>query len=122
MADLDAIPRLYRGLLHALAIDEGAVGAAEVFEDEAIRADGQKFGVELRDLFVLGQAEVCASAPTDEELLYEIARRAAEDESEVAERIGTRWLPALRRRHLPKRALELTFFPELLDVRTEIGR
>lgn len=46
--------------------------------------------------------------PTDEELLHEIGRRASEDESETAERIWTRWLPALRRRHLPKRALELT--------------
>lgn len=46
--------------------------------------------------------------PTDEELLYEIGRRAMEDEGEVAERIATRWLPALRRRRLPKRALELT--------------
>lgn len=46
--------------------------------------------------------------PTDEELLYEIGRRAMEDDSEVAERVVTRWLPALRRRNLPKRALELT--------------
>ncbi len=46
--------------------------------------------------------------PTDEELLYEIGRRVQEDDGEVAERIGTRWLPALRRRRLPKRALELT--------------
>jgi HD superfamily phosphohydrolase len=46
--------------------------------------------------------------PTDEELLYEIGRRVAESDTETAERIGTRWLPALRRRHLPKRALELT--------------
>jgi len=46
--------------------------------------------------------------PTDEELLYEIGRRAQEEDGEVAERIGTRWLPALRRRRLPKRALELT--------------
>lgn len=46
--------------------------------------------------------------PTDEELLYQIGRRAAEDDSEVAERIATRWLPALRHRRLPKRALELT--------------
>lgn len=47
--------------------------------------------------------------PTDEELLYEISRRAqAEDDSEVAERLATRWLPALRQRRLPKRALELT--------------
>jgi len=46
--------------------------------------------------------------PTDEELLYEIGRRVLEHDSEMAERIGTRWLPALRRRRLPKRALELT--------------
>ncbi len=31
-----------------------------------------------------------------------------EDDGEVAERIATRWLPALRHRRLPKRALELT--------------
>lgn len=46
--------------------------------------------------------------PTDEELIYEIGRRAQEDEGDVAERIGVRWLPALRQRRLPKRALELT--------------
>jgi hypothetical protein len=46
--------------------------------------------------------------PTDEELLYEISRRAAEDDGEISERLASRWLPALRRRKLPKRALELT--------------
>jgi HD superfamily phosphohydrolase len=46
--------------------------------------------------------------PTDEELLHLIARRAHEDDGGVAERIATRWLPALRQRRLPKRALELT--------------
>ncbi len=46
--------------------------------------------------------------PTDEELLHEISRRAREADGETAERIGTRWLPALRQRRLPKRALELT--------------
>lgn len=46
--------------------------------------------------------------PTDEELLYEIGRRAHEDDSDVAERLATRWLPALRQRRLPKRAVELT--------------
>jgi HD superfamily phosphohydrolase len=46
--------------------------------------------------------------PTDEELLYEIGRRAHEDDGEIAERITSRWLPALRQRRLPKRALELT--------------
>lgn len=46
--------------------------------------------------------------PTDEELLYEIARRAQESDEEVPERLATRWIPALRQRRLPKRALELT--------------
>ncbi len=46
--------------------------------------------------------------PTDEELLYEINRRALEDDGEVAERLAQRWLPALRHRRLPKRALEVT--------------
>ncbi len=46
--------------------------------------------------------------PTDEELLYEIGRRAHEDDSDVAERLATRWLPALRHRRLPKRAFEVT--------------
>ncbi len=46
--------------------------------------------------------------PTDEQLLYEIARRAAEVDSEVAERVANRWLPALMHRRLPKRALEIT--------------
>jgi hypothetical protein len=56
--------------------------------------------------------------PTDEELLYEISRRAgerrsgelprAEPEAEVARRLARRWIPALRNRRLPKRALELT--------------
>ncbi|RMH12978.1 MAG: HD domain-containing protein [Gemmatimonadetes bacterium] len=46
--------------------------------------------------------------PTDEELLFEISRRAAVEDSEGAERIATRWLPALRARRLPKRALEMT--------------
>ena len=46
--------------------------------------------------------------PTDEELLYEIGRRVLEEDTEVSERIATRWLPTLRPRRLPKRALELT--------------
>lgn len=46
--------------------------------------------------------------PTDEELLYEIGRRVEEHDGEVAERIRTRWLPALWGRKLPKRGLELT--------------
>ena len=46
--------------------------------------------------------------PTDEELLYETARRAQASDTEVGERLATRWLPALRARRLPKRALEVT--------------
>lgn len=46
--------------------------------------------------------------PTDEELLYEISRRALESDDEIPERLATRWIPALRQRQLPKRALELT--------------
>ncbi len=46
--------------------------------------------------------------PTDEQLLYEIERRALEDDGEVAERLASRWIPALRHRRLPKRSLELT--------------
>ncbi len=46
--------------------------------------------------------------PTDEQLLYEIARRAESEDGAVAERLATRWIPALRHRRLPKRALELT--------------
>ena len=46
--------------------------------------------------------------PTDEELLHEIGRRSQKDDGEIAERIASRWLPALRQRRLPKRALELT--------------
>jgi hypothetical protein len=46
--------------------------------------------------------------PTDEELLYEIGRRARDVDSPGARRLHGRWLPALRNRHLPKRVLELT--------------
>ena len=46
--------------------------------------------------------------PTDEELLYEIDRRACESDTAAGERIATRWLPALKARRLPKRALEVT--------------
>lgn len=46
--------------------------------------------------------------PTDEELLYEIRRRAEKSDVEGAERLVSKWLPALRNRRLPKRALEFT--------------
>jgi uncharacterized protein len=53
--------------------------------------------------------------PTDEELLHDIRRRAEADGRDAVRRIGTRWIPALRTRRLPKRALELTA-PELAGV------
>jgi HD superfamily phosphohydrolase len=46
--------------------------------------------------------------PTDEQLLYEIERRAIETDTPSAHRLTKRWLPALKSRRLPKRALELT--------------
>jgi len=46
--------------------------------------------------------------PTDEELLYDIGRRAQEVDTAGAERLRTRWLPALWARRIPKRALEFT--------------
>ena len=45
--------------------------------------------------------------PTDEELLYELARRARADRGPSATRLARRWLPALRERRLPKRATEI---------------
>jgi uncharacterized protein len=52
---------------------------------------------------------------TDEELLYEIRRRASERSDPESRRIGERWIPALRNRRLPKRACEITA-PELEGV------
>jgi HD superfamily phosphohydrolase len=46
--------------------------------------------------------------PTDEELLFTIARRAENAVTEGAVRLRDRWLPALWKRRIPKRALELT--------------
>ena len=46
--------------------------------------------------------------PTDEEILFEIRNRAANGGVEGTERLLEEWLPALRHRRLPKRALELT--------------
>lgn len=45
--------------------------------------------------------------PTDEELLYELGRRAARSRDPRATRIARRWLPALRERRLPKRATDV---------------
>jgi hypothetical protein len=71
-----------------------ATGLYKRIVDEAVRGG------------LLDPAELVG--PTDEELLYEIGRRAQEDDGVVAERLATRWIPALRARKLPKRALELT--------------
>lgn len=46
--------------------------------------------------------------PTDEELLYELSRRARAGRGPVAARLERDWLPALRERRLPKRATEIT--------------
>ncbi|MDE2975592.1 MAG: HD domain-containing protein [Gemmatimonadota bacterium] len=46
--------------------------------------------------------------PTDEELLYELARRARAGRGPSATRLFRRWLPALRERRLPKRATEIS--------------
>ena len=46
--------------------------------------------------------------PTDEELLYELGRRAAVSDGDVARRLSDDWLPALRSRRLPKRAVEMS--------------
>ena len=45
--------------------------------------------------------------PTDEELLYELGRRARTASGPAAERLARRWLPALKNRRLPKRAAEI---------------
>lgn len=45
--------------------------------------------------------------PTDEELLHELERRAKASSDERAARLAGRWLPALRNRRLPKRAVEV---------------
>lgn len=45
--------------------------------------------------------------PTDEELLYELRQRARGRSGELAARLAERWLPALRHRKLPKRAVEI---------------
>ena len=46
--------------------------------------------------------------PTDEELIYEIYRRAKSQDSEVGHRLTSRWIPALKERKLPKRIMEIT--------------
>jgi uncharacterized protein len=46
--------------------------------------------------------------PTDEELLFDLERRCRESDRSDVRRIGNVWIPALRTRRLPKRALEVT--------------
>ena len=45
--------------------------------------------------------------PADEELLHRLERRAEAAESPAAQRLARQWLPALRTRKLPKRAVEI---------------
>lgn len=45
--------------------------------------------------------------PTDEELLYQLSRRAHAGDGPVAARLAKHWLPDLRERRLPKRATEI---------------
>ena len=45
--------------------------------------------------------------PTDEQLLYELSRRARAARRPPATRLARRWLPALLERRLPKRATEI---------------
>jgi len=61
---------------------------------------------EVVQVGLLGREELLG--PTDEELLYRIQERAAGREEPEVRRIGERWVAALRRRDLPKRACELT--------------
>jgi len=46
--------------------------------------------------------------PTDEELIYEISRRASDLDTDVGRRLSVRWIPSLRERNLPKRIMEIT--------------
>ncbi len=66
---------------------------------------------------------------TDEELLYDLSRRAHRDRGPAAARLARRWLPALRERRLPKRAteipawqLEYTTLPEWVSGDTPAKR
>ena len=127
--DVD-VSRLLQGLVllrdpdsgqYEVGVHEKAVAALEsllfakyqmfrnVYWHHAVRAATvlyKRIVEEAVDSGLLGADELVG--PTDEELLYEINRRAQEADSEAAERISARWLPALRQRRLPKRALELT--------------
>ena len=46
--------------------------------------------------------------PTDEELIYEISRRAKTSESDIGRKLSDRWIPSLKARELPKRIMEVT--------------
>ena len=66
--------------------------------------------------------------PTDEVLLHELARRTEDDGRPIARKLAGRWLPALRNRRLPRRALELSVYdfegvePSWLSAPTERKR
>jgi HD superfamily phosphohydrolase len=80
-----------------------------VYWHHGVRAAAALYKRIINDAVVAGilDAEELVG-PTDEELLYETSRRAQASDTEVGERLATRWLPALRARRLPKRALEVT--------------
>jgi hypothetical protein len=124
------VPRLIEGLqlirdpetgLYEIGVHEKAVAALEsllfakyqmfrnVYWHHAVRAATALYKRIVEDAVRVGLlAPDELVGPTDEELLYLIARRSREGDGEVAKRIATRWLPALQHRKLPKRALELT--------------
>jgi uncharacterized protein len=124
------VDRLLQGVLllrdpvggqYEVGIEEKAVSALEsllfakyqmfrnVYWHHAVRAASALYkrivGEAVRIGLVASEELV---GPTDEELLYELRRRAGASDHPVARRIADRWIPALRNRRLPKRALELT--------------
>ena len=124
------VSRLLQGLLllrdpdtgqHEVGVHEKAIAALEsllfakyqmfrnVYWHHAVRAASALYKRIVEESVRSGLLDPLELVgPTDEELLYEIGRRAQEDDGEVSRRLLHRWLPALRQRKLPKRALELT--------------
>ncbi len=131
------VDRLLQGLLLLrdpdsgaleVGVDEKAVSAIEsllfakvqmfrnVYWHHAVRAATALYKRIVDD--AVGAGVVASEelvGPTDEELLHDIRRRAEADGRGAVRRIGTEWIPALRHRRLPKRALELGA-PELAGV------
>src|SRR5581483_4422608 len=70
-AHLDPIaPAQGGGPVDRLAVEEGAVGGAQVLEEEAA-VPAEEPGVELRDVRVVGQGDVAARGPAQGEFLAE---------------------------------------------------